>query len=478
MKFFQLLILTTYLLSFLLGQDFSIKFDGQNDYVIISDHSSLDLTQDYTLEAWIFPESFSWLGGIISKYHTNAANGYLLRLTHQSPYTGIGFDELVTATNLLDANQWSHIAAVKEGGDRKLFINGVEYPLSGSSLNVVENNNPIRIGSDYGGRYFDGRIDEVRIWNVARLQTEIISAMDTLLTGEELGLVAYYNFNDGVGDTLFDQTSNGHDGALIGNPSWVDGFTLSGILGDVNFDEILNVYDAVMLVAIMLMHETGTDLQLNACDTNEDGIINIEDIVLLFQWILEIDPDSRRSITSGEYTQNEEFISISSNGEIAGFELVFLDEHFIQNLDLPQGWAWNKNDDRLIAYSTDGSHLPENFFISLPKPDILKSLKLVGWGNSKVEAKRNIVPTSFNIHSVPNPFNPSCLISFEILDKKKVKIDVFNANGHYLETINHQIFQKGNHQVYWQPQNFASGIYYIRISDKKNSQIHKVLYLK
>ena len=150
------------------------------------------------------------------------------------------------------------------------------------------------------------------------------------------------------------------------------------------------------------------------------------------------------------------------------------------NGDSTRKWGppWNKNDDRLIAYSTDGSHLPENFFISLPKPDILKSLKLVGWGNSKVEAKRNIVPTSFNIQSVPNPFNPGCLISFEILDKKKVKIDVFNANGHYLETINHQIFQKGNHQVYWQPQNFASGIYYIRISDKKNSQIHKVLYLK
>ena len=47
-----------------------------------------------------------------------------------------------------------------------------------------------------------------------------------------------------------------------------------GILGDVNLDEVLNIYDAVMLVAIMLAHEEGTDLQLNACDTNEDGIID------------------------------------------------------------------------------------------------------------------------------------------------------------------------------------------------------------
>jgi hypothetical protein len=62
---------------FLNGQDNSISFDGSNDYIRISDHADLDLTQNYTLEAWIFPETFSWLAGIISKYHTPAANGYI-----------------------------------------------------------------------------------------------------------------------------------------------------------------------------------------------------------------------------------------------------------------------------------------------------------------------------------------------------------------------------------------------------------------
>ena len=55
---------------FVNGQDHSISFDGSNDYIRISDHTDLDLTQNYTLEAWIFPETFSWLAGIISKYHT------------------------------------------------------------------------------------------------------------------------------------------------------------------------------------------------------------------------------------------------------------------------------------------------------------------------------------------------------------------------------------------------------------------------
>ena len=101
-----------FLVHVLNGQDNSLNFDGNNDYILIPDNASLDLTTNYTIEAWIFPESFSWLAGIVSKYHTNAANGYMLRLTFQAPYTGLGFDERVTSTGILSSNQWYHVAAV------------------------------------------------------------------------------------------------------------------------------------------------------------------------------------------------------------------------------------------------------------------------------------------------------------------------------------------------------------------------------
>jgi hypothetical protein len=115
--------------SFLFSQDYSVRFDGVNDYAYILDHPDLDLTSNYTLEAWIFPESFSWLSGIISKYHTNGSNGYTLRLNQDPPYTGLGFDELETSNSILDANQWYHIAAVKSSNGRRLYINGLEVNL-------------------------------------------------------------------------------------------------------------------------------------------------------------------------------------------------------------------------------------------------------------------------------------------------------------------------------------------------------------
>ena len=146
------------IIDLLFCNDYSINFDGQNDFINISDHSDLDLTNNYTLEAWIFPESFTWLAGIISKYQTSAANGYILRLISQSPFNGIEFDEKITSTGVLNVNQWHHIAAVNNNGQRKLYINGILTSISGSALNVVSNSDPIRIGSDYSSRFFDGRM--------------------------------------------------------------------------------------------------------------------------------------------------------------------------------------------------------------------------------------------------------------------------------------------------------------------------------
>ena len=278
MKKYILVIIV--LISFLFCDDHSINFDGQNDFVIIPDNAALDLTNNYTLEAWIFPESFSWLAGIISKYQTSAANGYMLRLTSQAPYTGLGFDEKITNTGVLSANQWHHIAAVNDNGQRRLYINGSLTSISGSALSVIPNSDPIRLGSDYSSRYFDGRIDEVRIWNIARNLEEIISSMDSSLTGQENGLLAYYNFDEGSGIILNDLTGNGHNGTVVGG-LWSSGYSLSGLLGDINFDEILNVYDAVMLVAIMLGNENGNEYQVYACDTNRDDIIDLQDVVML-----------------------------------------------------------------------------------------------------------------------------------------------------------------------------------------------------
>ena len=252
----------------------------------------------------------------------------------------------------------------------------------------------------------------------------------------------------------------------------------SKIVIDVNFDENLNIYDAVMLVAIMLGVENGTDLQLNACDTNQDGLVNIEDVVLLFEWILDIDYSNRNILTNGKYTVDEKSITIISDGEVVGIEISISDINSFQTLDFPQGWSWSKNNDHLVAYSTDGSPLPNNFTFHIESGKSVKNIKLVGWGNAVIEAKKYISPVSFNLRTSPNPFNPKCSISFQVSIDSKIKVNIYNSKGQFLENLANNYFHQGDHIIYWQPKIYASGIYFVQISDAITTQNKKVIYLK
>ena len=133
-------------------------------------------------------------------------------------------------------NAWNHIAVVLNGNSVTLYMNGV--PIKGTlgyTPNIVSKN--FAIGStDYPGRLFTGKIDEVRIWNVARTQAEIQANMYVRICSTANGLVAYYPLNQGIpggnnaGVTVADDvTANNNNGtlnnfALTGQTSnWVEG---------------------------------------------------------------------------------------------------------------------------------------------------------------------------------------------------------------------------------------------------------------
>ena len=195
-----------------------LDFDGTQNCLSIDSDPLLDLTTNYTLEAWIYPHIFNAFGGIISKYHDIGSNGYTLRLSGNGSNQGINFDELETADNLLTANKWFHIAAVKNGSTRKLYINGIEQTLNGTPLNVQVNTDPVAIGADFvlvTPRQFDGMIDEVRIWNIARTEDQVREYMSKNLTGDESGLVVYYRFDENTGTIAHTETSNNLNATMV-----------------------------------------------------------------------------------------------------------------------------------------------------------------------------------------------------------------------------------------------------------------------
>tara|TARA_E500000178_G_scaffold315372_1_gene334302 strand:- start:2075 stop:3499 length:1425 start_codon:yes stop_codon:yes gene_type:complete len=463
--------------SILSSQDYSVRFDGVNDYAYVLDHPDLDLTSNYTLEAWIFPESFSWLSGIISKYHTNGSNGYTLRLNQDSPYTGLGFDELETNNSVLDVNQWYHIAAVKSSNGRRLYVNGLEVNLSGNPLNVNSNNDPIRIGSDFGGRFFQGRIDEVRIWNISRSEIEINTNMEGSLTGNEEGLIAYYNFNEGIDNTLNDLTGNEHTGVLVGNPLWTDGISVNGSLGDINYDETLNIYDAVQLVAIYLDNSLGNDQQLILCDTNQDDIIDIDDIVLLISWILGIDNSHLNGINNLSFFQESNSLIINPGENIAAIEIKFEEKvENNNNFNIPSGWIYKIKNDRLILFSIDGSSFPKDYKINLKGKTSIKSIKASDWsGNKQFKTKNSSNISQFKIY--PNPFNSSFKVNINSLFNEVISLKIYDINGRFIKELYNGI-SKNEYNFDLNNYDISSGLYYVSLISSTKVLNKKVVYLK
>jgi len=150
-------------------------FDGVNDWVYVPDSSALDLTGDMTVEAWINADTFQRFGGIVGKYQSASANGFTLRLSPNAPYNTIDFCD-VTGSTPLTAGQWYHVAAVMQGNTAMIYVNGVLDTSGTPPWTRQANWNPVSIGGDFvygGGRYFDGRIDDVWIYNRALSQEEI-----------------------------------------------------------------------------------------------------------------------------------------------------------------------------------------------------------------------------------------------------------------------------------------------------------------
>ncbi|NQU84398.1 MAG: LamG domain-containing protein, partial [Mariniphaga sp.] len=200
--------------SLLNAQNNCLDFDGTEDYVNIADADALDLTASYTIEAWIYPESFDYLNGIVSKYQTGSSLGYTLRLIAGSPYSGVDFDGLSTASGILSVNNWYHIAAVNNEGTRTLYVNGIAQSTSGTAQTTAVNNDPVNIGRDFESRYFDGKIDEVRIWNDARSETEIRSNMYQEIASPGSDLIAYYKLNESDCATTAIDTKESYNGTL------------------------------------------------------------------------------------------------------------------------------------------------------------------------------------------------------------------------------------------------------------------------
>lgn len=207
---------------------------SSNQYGSISDGSQtgLDLSGDFTFESWLKAESepSGDFYGIISKYNTTGnQRAYQIRYRDdggtKSFYLSVSSAGTSGSTSSagveydLDTGTWYHAAVTFDAsaGEMELFINSVSQgTASGLETSIFNSTATFLLGFNGGNDYWDGKMDEVRIWSDIRTQAEIADNMNVELVGNEAGLVAYWNCNQ----NLDDATSNGNDLTEVNSPTY------------------------------------------------------------------------------------------------------------------------------------------------------------------------------------------------------------------------------------------------------------------
>lgn len=267
------------------GSPTALDFDGVDDLALVTNPGLATGNAVHSIEAWVYPRSLpaarSWLlhlGGYGAGHH------WLYNPDGTIQFGAWGRDAQVSGAPLLPG-RWSHLAAVWDGTNYVVYVNGVKagqvQSASGFDMRrparlisffpfVYEFEGPadLNIGAypGAGELRFNGLIDEVRVWNVALTDAQIQTRMNVPIRGNETGLLTYLPFDEGHGITAYDYAAAGgrvnatlNGGVRFATRREDTGLVLDGVTGKVvvtNSDS-LNVGNLTLSAWINTTNDAG-----------------------------------------------------------------------------------------------------------------------------------------------------------------------------------------------------------------------------
>ena len=170
----------------------ALSFNGTNAWVTVPDSNSLDLTTGMTLEAWVRPTNLGNTfrtvlmkeqpGNMTYGLYANGAGNSRVPIGE----VNIGGYRDAVGTAQLPLNTWTHLATTYNGNVLALYVNGVQAGQLLIAGSIVTSISPLRIGGNaIWSEWFQGQIDEVRVYNRALSAGEVTSDMNTAITNPD-----------------------------------------------------------------------------------------------------------------------------------------------------------------------------------------------------------------------------------------------------------------------------------------------------
>lgn len=222
----------------------ALDFNGTSDYVEIPHNSAFNPGTNFTVEAWINADAWasqSWQNTIVSKdMWSSISEGWVIRCGNSGRVSfnlalnsNGNWYEIISGP-LLTTGKWYHVAGTYNGTIMRLFVNGKEAATLTQAGTITPTTAPVKLGNiamTGQSRYFNGKIDEVRIWKTDLSEATIRQYMCRRLDATHPNynnLIANYKLNAGTGSVIHDSGPSAYNGTRYG-PVW----TVSGApLGD------------------------------------------------------------------------------------------------------------------------------------------------------------------------------------------------------------------------------------------------------
>ncbi len=220
-----------------------LSFDGYNDYVRYADDATLgrmDGATDYTIEAWVYPNSstVAEYDRVLQRYYSFAivmydgnndgnVEDWYFEIWDNNDNAHF-FNTQGDATLSLDS--WNHIAVINDSGDGtlKLFVDGVDVTSSGGYSNMdlrpSQSSDNLYIGSKRAStpnNSFGGKIDEVRLKNVAEYPGDLQSQTTDPPYTSDSHTAALFHFDENSGTTTVNEASSSN-ATLNNGVAWSD----------------------------------------------------------------------------------------------------------------------------------------------------------------------------------------------------------------------------------------------------------------
>ena len=215
-----------------------VDFDGTNDYVNIPSSSDFDLTGNFTWSFWANADNTTHQGMPIGRGAWAETGFWGIRIDSptwelQVDWDGVtGADYWLTSATL-DAGVWTHITVTFDGTAAKIYKNGALVDSQATTTAPGSGSEPVTIGDrDGSGAPFNGKIADVRIYNVALSVNNVKEIYDdskVIIPSNVLqtNLKGWWPLTEGAGDICYDGSGNGNNGTFENEDGdeWLTGQT-------------------------------------------------------------------------------------------------------------------------------------------------------------------------------------------------------------------------------------------------------------